>query len=170
MEHLSEINDVIYLKSILNLIDKRRNEIIMENIEKQINAISDIDDLSVLRNNICKRMTCIDNADLPDAEINTMKESNLRYFDVVNMKGFFALPLGKYSGETPKQAARKVYSKLIECYTNEDTCMCIPKYFKIFIRESARGSTGKIYGYDVYGNKLKETRVSSNMYKFIIDH
>jgi hypothetical protein len=75
---------------------------------------------------------------------------NSRYFKMVNSKDMSTT--GRYTGETPKQAASKGYTKLIQSYKKDGKA--IPSKTNIFLRESTRGSNKKIYGYSASRVKL----------------
>ena len=91
--------------------------------------------------------------------INESYEQN----DIIDKKRFFKLvdPItrkcsGRYSGNTPKQAASKAYTKIIQ--TNRINGTFIPETSTIDLQESTRGSSRKIYSYQVSREKLVEPR------------
>jgi hypothetical protein len=80
------------------------------------------------------------------------KTSKKRYFKLINektQKGH-----GRYTGETPKQAANKSYTKMIQKLRKRGEK--IPARSIIYIRESTRGSHKKVYGYEALRQKLSE--------------
>ena len=65
---------------------------------------------------------------------------------------------GRYTGETPKQAASKRFTKFLQKIKSNGNP--IPKKpINIFIRESTRNSPGKIYGYSALKVALKEPQI-----------
>jgi len=76
-----------------------------------------------------------------------------RYFKTIDAKTGDSY--GRYTGETPKQAASKAYTKLLQKFKSDGKA--VPKQSTtIFLRESTRGSARKIYGYEASRQKLKE--------------
>lgn len=78
-------------------------------------------------------------------------EKRKRYFKLLDKGG--SKSIGRYTGETPKQAASKAFTKLSQKLKNDGKK--IPKENQIFLRESTRGSNRKVYGYSASKNKLK---------------
>jgi hypothetical protein len=75
-----------------------------------------------------------------------------RFFKRINedtMEG-----IGRYTGDTPKQAASKSYTKYLQKLRAEKKK--IPASTTIYLRESTRGSNRKIYGYAASRVKLKK--------------
>jgi hypothetical protein len=73
-----------------------------------------------------------------------------RYFKLVNTKtGEFH---GRYVGDTPKQAASKSFTKLVQSYKKNNKK--IPGKMSLVIRESTRGKNRKYYAYDATRVKL----------------
>lgn len=73
-----------------------------------------------------------------------------RYFKLIDPKT--NKTFGRYTGETPKQAASKGFTKMLQKFkTNGKT---LPKESTIFLRESTRGSARKVYGYQASRQKL----------------
>jgi len=79
----------------------------------------------------------------------------IRYFKLVeeNTKKSF----GRYVGGTPKQAASKGYTKLVKKY--KTTGKSVPKSMVIYMRESTRGGSGKMYAYTASQEKIKSDPV-----------
>ena len=77
------------------------------------------------------------------------KEEHRRYFKIVNEDGSSH---GRYTGDTPKQAASKGYTKMI--HKMKKSGEKLPKRSIIYLRESTRGSPKKIYGYEASRQKL----------------
>ncbi len=77
------------------------------------------------------------------------KEEHRRYFKIVNEDGSSH---GRYTGDTPKQAASKGYTKMI--HKMKKSGEKLPKRSIIYLRESTRGSPKKIYGYEATRQKL----------------
>lgn len=75
-----------------------------------------------------------------------------RFFKAINEKD--GKGHGRYTGDTPKQAASKGYTKFIQRLKAEGKA--IPKTTKIYLRESTRGSNRKVYGYIASRVKLDE--------------
>ena len=65
-------------------------------------------------------------------------------------------PRYRYVGDTPKQAASKAYSKTILRMKKDGKKIPTTRSLDLFLRESTRGGTKKIYGY-------KATRVEYNI-------
>jgi hypothetical protein len=59
---------------------------------------------------------------------------------------------GRYTGYTPKQAASKGFTKMVQKYKNDGKQL--PKISTIYLRESTRGSLRKLYGYEASRLKL----------------
>lgn len=64
---------------------------------------------------------------------------------------------GRYTGETPKQAASKGYTKLVQKLKAKKKP--IPKQTTIYLRESTRNGNKKIYGYQASRIKLDEPQL-----------
>lgn len=75
-----------------------------------------------------------------------------RYFKIINPDT--GMTTGRYTGDTPKQAASKGYTKLLQKYREKKQQP--PKQSTIYLRESTRGSSKKIYGYSAMRQKLNE--------------
>jgi len=73
-----------------------------------------------------------------------------RYFKFINLKTNESY--GRYTGDTPKQAASKGYTKLLKKLKDEGKVA--PNKTIIYVRESTRGSGRKIYGYEAYRQEL----------------
>jgi hypothetical protein len=73
-----------------------------------------------------------------------------RYFKLIDPETLVCG--GRYTGSTPKQAASKGFTKLVQKYKNEGKT--IPTDLTIFLQESTRGSSGKMFGYAVSREKL----------------
>lgn len=81
-----------------------------------------------------------------------VKRTGDRYFKVIDEKS--GKTFGRYTGETPKQAASKSFTKLLQ--KMKESGKGAPKNVKIFLRESTRGSNRKVYGYTASRVKLSE--------------
>jgi len=79
------------------------------------------------------------------------REGRDRYFKLINSEGE---TYGRYTGDTPKQAASKGFTKMVQ--KMKSTGETIPKKMKIYLRESTRGSLRKIYGYEAARLKLPQ--------------
>lgn len=75
-----------------------------------------------------------------------------RYFKLFDAKSGKAL--GRYTGDTPKQAASKGYTKFLQKL--KENGKAAPKETTIYMRESTRGSPRKVYGYTAARVKLGE--------------
>ena len=75
-----------------------------------------------------------------------------RYFKLINPKT--GESFGRYTGATPKQAASKGYTKILEKLQKDGAK--IPKETLLYLRESTRNSNRKIYGYTASRTKLSE--------------
>lgn len=75
-----------------------------------------------------------------------------RYFKLFDAKS--GKTLGRYTGDTPKQAASKGYTKLLQKL--KESGKAAPKETTIYMRESTRGSARKVYGYTANRKKLAE--------------
>ena len=75
-----------------------------------------------------------------------------RYFKLVDLKT--GKSHGRYTGDTPKQAASKGFTKMLQKLKTEGKKA--PKNSTIFLRESTRGSARKVYGYEATRQKLPE--------------
>lgn len=80
------------------------------------------------------------------------QDKNVRYFKLINIKS--GKTNGRYTGDTPKQAASKAYTKMVQKYKKDKKNL--PKTSEIYLRESTRGSLKKIYGYQARRDKLDE--------------
>ena len=80
------------------------------------------------------------------------EESTERYFKLFDAKSGKAL--GRYTGDTPKQAASKGYTKYLQKL--KENGKAAPKETTIYMRESTRGSARKVYGYTAARVKLNE--------------
>lgn len=82
-------------------------------------------------------------------------EPRKRYFKVINRDTLETV--GRYVGQTPKQASNKGYSKYIKrALKNGER---VPKKTEIFIRESTQGSAKKTYGYLCQRDKLDKPQI-----------
>ncbi|MEM0354208.1 MAG: non-histone chromosomal MC1 family protein [Thermoplasmata archaeon] len=81
--------------------------------------------------------------------LHTGRERYFKLIDVESGKSY-----GRYTGDTPKQAASKSYTKLLQKLKGEGKTP--PKQSTIYLRESTRGSAKKIYGYLATRQKLRE--------------
>jgi hypothetical protein len=79
-------------------------------------------------------------------------EDSARFFKLIDPKTH--KPFGRYTGDTPKQAASKGYTKLLQKYKEQKKTA--PKEMTIYLRESTRGSNRKVYGYSAIRQKLPE--------------
>lgn len=79
------------------------------------------------------------------------EKTDYRYFKLIDAKSLESY--GRYTGDTPKQAASKGYTKLVRNYKKEKKTL--PKVLTIYLRESTRNHSGKVYGYDASRIKLK---------------
>lgn len=77
----------------------------------------------------------------PEAEEETEKGD--RYFKLIDPET--GLSFGRYTGDTPKQAASKGFTKMVQKLKKQKES--IPKHSIIYLRESTRGRGRKIYGY-----------------------
>jgi hypothetical protein len=75
-----------------------------------------------------------------------------RYFKLIDAKT--KKPYGRYTGDTPKQAASKGFTKILQKLKGEGKNP--PKQSTIYLRESTRGSAKKYYGYEASRLKLEE--------------
>jgi len=86
----------------------------------------------------------------------TMKAGGVRkgdrYFKLIDAKTLKSY--GRYTGETPKQAASKGFTKLLQKFKEQKKNP--PKEMTIYLRESTRGSNRKVYGYSAIRQKLDE--------------
>jgi hypothetical protein len=80
------------------------------------------------------------------------KSKKNRFFKAVNEKS--GAGRGRYTGDTPKQAASKSYTKYIQRLKAKGKT--VPKSTTIYLRESTRGSNRKVYGYVASRVKLAE--------------
>ena len=79
------------------------------------------------------------------------KEASDRYFKLINPKT--GKSYGRYTGDTPKQAASKGFTKMLQKLKNDGKST--PKQSTtIYLRESTRGSARKVYGYEASRLKL----------------
>jgi hypothetical protein len=74
-----------------------------------------------------------------------------RYFKLIDAKT--GKSYGRYTGDTPKQAASKGYTKMIQ--KMKILGKTPPKHSTIYLRESTRGSARKVYGYEATRQKLE---------------
>lgn len=74
-------------------------------------------------------------AKAPVAKKETEEDEGKRYFKLINEDGSTK---GRYTGETPKQAASKGYTKMLQQMKKDGEK--IPKHSIIYLRESTRGS------------------------------
>jgi len=79
-------------------------------------------------------------------------KKNDRYFKLIDAKT--GRSYGRYTGDTPKQAASKGFTKMLQKLKVGGKTA--PKQSTIFLRESTRGSARKIYGYEASRLKLPE--------------
>lgn len=75
-----------------------------------------------------------------------------RYFKLIDPKN--KQSFGRYTGATPKQAASKAYTKLLQKLKQSGGS--IPKTTTLYLRESTRNSPKKVYGYAASRIKLTE--------------
>lgn len=73
-----------------------------------------------------------------------------RYFKMLNPKT--GESSGRYTGDTPKQAASKGFTKMVQRMNSDGKK--IPHQSTIYLRESTRNSSRKIYGYVATRQKL----------------
>lgn len=84
--------------------------------------------------------------------LNNTESNEERYFKLVDPKS--KLSSGRYTGATPKQAASKAYTKLLQKVKQSGGA--IPKTTTLYLRESTRNSAKKVYGYAASRIKLTE--------------
>ena len=80
------------------------------------------------------------------------EEGKERYFKLIDAKT--GRSYGRYTGDTPKQAASKGFTKMLQKLKTEGKHP--PKQSTIYLRESTRGSARKVYGYEASRQKLPE--------------
>lgn len=80
------------------------------------------------------------------------KKENYRFFKMIDPKT--GKSTGRYTGDTPKQAASKGFTKMLQ-KLNIDGKAAKGK-FTIYLRESTRGSARKVYVYVAQRKKLDE--------------
>jgi len=80
------------------------------------------------------------------------KDKKTRYFKLINEKTLKSH--GRYTGDTPKQAASKGYTKMVQHYKKSGKK--VPPKTTIYLRESTRGGAGRVYGYTAAREKLDE--------------
>jgi Non-histone chromosomal protein MC1 len=80
------------------------------------------------------------------------KTDSIRYFKLIDTETNTAL--GRFTGETPKQAASKAFTKIIQKLRVQNKP--VPEETTLYLRESSRGSSRKIYGYKASRQKLPE--------------
>jgi hypothetical protein len=78
------------------------------------------------------------------------KEGSERYFKLIDPKTNKSY--GRYTGDTPKQAASKGFTKMLQKLKQNNKTP--PKQSTIYLRESTRGSARKVYGYEASRQKL----------------
>lgn len=83
-------------------------------------------------------------------KLSRKDEGRERYFKLIDSKT--GKSYGRYTGETPKQAASKGFTKLLQKLKEKGKHA--PKQSIIYLRESTRGSMRKIYGYEASRQKL----------------
>lgn len=83
------------------------------------------------------------------------KDREERYFRLIDPKTGHSF--GRYTGDTPKQAASKGYTKILQKLKTKGKT--IPKTSIIYLRESTRGSARKVYGYEASRQKLDKPQV-----------
>jgi len=100
-------------------------------------------------------------------------KENDRYFKLIDAKT--GRSYGRYTGDTPKQAASKGFTKMLQKMKVEGKTP--PKQSTtIYLRESTRGSARKIYGYEASRLKLPKpqklviTDKETNKKKTIVYH
>jgi hypothetical protein len=79
------------------------------------------------------------------------KGAGKRYFKMIDESGN---TIGRYTGETPKQAGSKAFTKLVQRTKKEGGK--VPKKINIYLRESTRRSNRKTYGYVASRRQLEE--------------
>jgi len=79
----------------------------------------------------------------------------VRYFKRIDSKTLKSH--GRYTGVTPKQAASKGFTKMVQQYKKKGRT--VPPSLTIFLRESTRGSSGKVYGYTAERQKLDQPQM-----------
>ena len=79
------------------------------------------------------------------------KEGKKRYFKMIDEAGH---TIGRYTGDTPKQAGSKAFTKMVQRANKEGKKL--PKTSSIYLRESTRQSNRKTYGYSASRRKLDE--------------
>lgn len=98
-----------------------------------------------------KKMNVKDEKDEDDEEEDG-EEKNYRYFKLINERTGKAS--GRYTGDTPKQAASKGFTKILQKLKAEGKKL--PKQSTIYLRESTRNSARKVYGYEARRVRLPE--------------
>jgi hypothetical protein len=93
-----------------------------------------------------------DDSNHSNPKISTPNESKCRYFKALYPNS--GKYCGRYTGVTPKQAASKAFTKLLQIKKREGSE--IPTSMPIYLRESTRGSSRKVYGYEASQQKLSE--------------
>lgn len=78
------------------------------------------------------------------------KSGETRYFKLIDPST--KKSYGRYTGATPKQAASKGFTKIVQSYKEKGTK--VPAKLSIYLRESTRGSLKKVYGYSAARQKL----------------
>lgn len=84
-----------------------------------------------------------ENDEIEDPEAEEETEKGDRYFKLIDPET--GLSFGRYTGDTPKQAASKGFTKMVQKLKKQKEI--IPKHSIIYLRESTRGRGRKIYGY-----------------------
>ena len=77
-----------------------------------------------------------------------------RYFKMIDPSS--GSTIGRYTGDTPKQAASKGYTKMIHRDKKAGKRTPSGTRTKIYLRESTRNSNQKTYGYEAIRKKLKD--------------
>lgn len=80
-----------------------------------------------------------------------VEKKHHRYFKLIDDKT--GKSRGRYTGDTPKQAASKAFTKMLQKLKTENKKL--PKESIIYLREATRNSPKKIYGYEAVRVKLE---------------
>jgi len=88
-------------------------------------------------------------------KVTKKKDKSSRFFKLIDIKT--GKSYGRYTGDTPKQAASKGFTKMV--HKLKVVGKTPPKKTTIYLRESTRGSLKKYYGYEASRLKLDEPQV-----------
>lgn len=79
-----------------------------------------------------------------------------RYFCFVDVRT--GQTYGRYTGQSPKQAASKCFTKYVQGERSRRGANPILRNFRLYIREVTRGSQHKIYAYDCTRIQLRQAQ------------